>query len=118
MPTYEYECQHCRSVFDVFQSITAKPLRKYECASCRKTRPVKRRLGAGAALIFRGSGFYHTDYRSESFKKAAKAEKDAATGGSTNDAAKSPATPAADKPAKTAAETATPKNKSKAPKSA
>jgi len=62
----------------MFQSITARPIRK--CPACGKT-ALQRLIGPGAGLIFRGSGFYITDYRSESYKQAAKAESDAACGG-------------------------------------
>jgi putative FmdB family regulatory protein len=79
MPTYEYECTKCGHVFEVFQSITAKPLRKLDddCPGCHTRSPVRRLIGAGAGLIFKGSGFYETDYRSESYKAAAKADKSA-----------------------------------------
>ena len=75
MPTYDYECPDCEHAFEEFQSITAKPLRK--CPECGKRR-LRRLIGAGAGVIFKGSGFYETDYRSEGYKKAEKAEKDAA----------------------------------------
>jgi putative FmdB family regulatory protein len=78
MPTYDYVCEACRHEFEEFQSITAKVLRK--CPQCAKPK-LKRLIGTGAGIIFKGSGFYETDYRSESYKKEAKAEKDAATGG-------------------------------------
>jgi putative FmdB family regulatory protein len=71
MPTYEYECDACGHTFEQFQSITAAPVKK--CPKCGKNK-VKRLLGTGAGLIFKGSGFYSTDYRSESYNKAAKAE--------------------------------------------
>lgn len=71
MPTYEYECEDCGRVFEVFQSIADDPLKK--CPKC-KTGHVHRLIGYGAGVIFKGSGFYETDYRSESYKKAAKAE--------------------------------------------
>jgi len=74
MPTYEYACDSCGHEFEEFQSITAKPLRK--CPAC-KTPALRRLIGTGAGIIFKGSGFYQTDYRSDSYKKAA--EKD--TGG-------------------------------------
>jgi putative FmdB family regulatory protein len=74
MPTYEYECTKCGEKFDVFQSIKARPLRRAECAGCGVARPVRRLVSAGGAVIFKGSGFYQTDYRSEGYKKAAKAE--------------------------------------------
>lgn len=71
MPTYEYKCDACGHKFERFQSITAKPIRK--CPKCGKNK-VKRLLGTGAGLIFKGSGFYITDYRSDQYNKAAKAE--------------------------------------------
>jgi putative FmdB family regulatory protein len=72
MPTYEYMCENCEYEFEQFQSITAKPLRV--CPKCGK-RGLKRLIGAGAGVIFKGSGFYETDYRSESYKKAQESEK-------------------------------------------
>ena len=71
MPTYEYKCNACGHEFEQFQSMTAAPLRKYP--KCGKNR-LERLIGTGAALIFKGSGFYQTDYRSESYKKAKEAE--------------------------------------------
>lgn len=76
MPTYEYKCDHCDYKFEEFQSITADPLKK--CPQCGKNK-VRRLLGIGSAVIFKGSGFYETDYRSESYKKSAKADADRAT---------------------------------------
>ena len=72
MPTYEYQCAKCGAVFDVFQSITAAPLKQARCESCGEKRPVHRLIGTGGAVIFKGSGFYQTDYRSDNYKKAAK----------------------------------------------
>ena len=72
MPTYDYICESCGYAFEQFQSISAKPLRK--CPKCGK-RELKRLIGAGAGIIFKGSGFYQTDYRSESYKEAEKSEK-------------------------------------------
>ena len=72
MPTYEYECEACGERFEKFQSITAKPVRK--CPACGKLR-VRRLIGTGAGIIFKGSGFYETDYRSESYKKSAEKDK-------------------------------------------
>ncbi len=72
MPTYEYVCRKCEHRFERFQSIMAKPIRK--CPSCGKT-GVQRLVSAGAGIIFKGSGFYQTDYRSESYKKGADKEK-------------------------------------------
>jgi|SRR6516164_9223797 putative FmdB family regulatory protein len=71
MPTYEYLCDACEHQFDEFQSITDKPLKK--CPVCGKPK-LRRLFGTGAAVLFKGSGFYETDYRSESYKAAAKAE--------------------------------------------
>ena len=76
MPTYEYACDNCGHEFERFQSITARPLRK--CPVCGKSR-LRRLIGTGGGVIFKGSGFYETDYRSESYKKAAEAEKNAAS---------------------------------------
>jgi putative FmdB family regulatory protein len=75
MPTYEYHCDACDHHFDEFQSITAEPLKK--CPQCKKSK-LRRVFGAGAGILFKGSGFYQTDYRSESYKAAAKAEQDSA----------------------------------------
>jgi len=68
MPTYEYECQACGHTFEKFQSIKASPIRT--CPECGE-RQVRRLLGTGGALIFKGSGFYATDYRSDSYRKDA-----------------------------------------------
>ncbi len=79
MPTYEYECQECGARFDMFQSIKASARRKAECESCGCVRPVRRLIGTGGAVLFKGAGFYQTDYRSEGYKKAAKADAPDAT---------------------------------------
>lgn len=76
MPTYEYECLDGGHHFEEFQSITEPPLT--ECPECGGR--ARRLIGAGAGILFKGSGFYQTDYRSASYKKAAKAE--ASQGGS------------------------------------
>ena len=70
MPTYEYECSKCGHRFEKFQSMTAVPLK--QCPQCRGK--VRRLLGSGAGIIFKGSGFYQTDYRSDSYKQAAKSD--------------------------------------------
>jgi len=72
MPTYDYECEACGETFEKFQSITAPAIRK--CPLCGKL-AVRRLIGAGAGVIFKGSGFYQTDYRSESYRKAAANDK-------------------------------------------
>ncbi|MGP1347919.1 MAG: FmdB family zinc ribbon protein [Phycisphaerales bacterium] len=72
MPTYDYRCTACAHEFEEFQSMSAKPLRK--CPACAKN-TLERLIGTGAGIIFKGSGFYETDYRSESYKKAADADK-------------------------------------------
>lgn len=72
MPTYEYECSACGHAFERFQSIKAGRVRT--CPACGK-RKVRRLIGMGAALIFKGSGFHATDYRSASYKEGAKKDK-------------------------------------------
>jgi len=80
MPTYEYECEKCGRVFEEFQSITAQPLTRCRFEGCGGA--VHRLLSGGAGFIFKGSGFYITDYRSESYKQKAKADKEAAASSS------------------------------------
>lgn len=75
MPTYDYICENCGYEFERFQSITARPLRK--CTVCDR-RALKRLIGAGAGVIFKGTGFYETDYRSEDYKKSKEKEKSTA----------------------------------------
>ncbi|MDP1853520.1 MAG: zinc ribbon domain-containing protein [Candidatus Omnitrophota bacterium] len=70
MPTYEYECLKCSHKFEASQGITAPPLKK--CPLCGKA--VKRLISAGAGIIFKGSGFYATDYRSKGYQESAKSE--------------------------------------------
>src|SRR5690606_27451043 len=77
MPTYDYECDACGHTFDVFQSINDP--KKKKCPQCGKTK-LRRLFGAGSAVVFKGSGFYQTDYRSDSYKKAAAADKPASSG--------------------------------------
>ncbi len=72
MPTYEYLCQACGHEFELFQSMSASVKRK--CPDCGKLK-LKRLIGIGSGVIFKGSGFYQTDYRSDSYKKAAEADK-------------------------------------------
>jgi putative FmdB family regulatory protein len=82
MPTYDYRCSKCDHIWELFQSIKAEPEKK--CPSCGK-RTAKRVIGSGAGIIFRGSGFYQTDYRSESYKKAASADKKSSESSSSSD---------------------------------
>ena len=70
MPTYEYECSKCHKTFEIFQSMKDEPLKTCTNKKCKGK--VKRLIGTGAGLIFKGSGFYITDYRSEGYKTAAK----------------------------------------------
>ena len=74
MPTYDYECDACGHAFELFQSITAGVKRK--CPECKKLK-LRRLFGTGAAIVFKGSGFYQTDYRSESYKAGEAKEKKA-----------------------------------------
>ncbi|MGA0286436.1 MAG: FmdB family zinc ribbon protein [Phycisphaerales bacterium] len=92
MPTYEYECDACGHRFDEFQSITANPLRK--CPACGRLK-LRRLIGTGGAVIFKGGGFYETDYRSEGYRKAEAADRkstdskpaaETTSGGSSGDA--------------------------------
>jgi putative FmdB family regulatory protein len=93
MPTYEYACSKCGHHFERFQSMRDEPLRK--CPKCHKA-ALKRLIGGGAGLIFKGSGFYITDYKNKGMAKAASAE----SGGSKADAApKTDGGPKADAPA-------------------
>ena len=83
MPTYEYQCEKCGKRFEAFQSMRDESLRECPKELCREKKwghgRVKRLLGTGAGLIFKGSGFYTTDYRSNSYKEAAKKEAPTAT---------------------------------------
>jgi putative FmdB family regulatory protein len=102
MPTYDYECDACQHKFEEFQSITEKPLRK--CPECGKSK-LRRLLGTGAAIIFKGSGFYQTDYRSESYKSGAKADEQKAAPAktdspTTSDTAATPPATSASEPSK------------------
>ena len=78
MPTYEYECAKCRKNFEIFQSMKDEALKVCPKEKCQMKKwgkgKVTRQLGGGAGLIFKGSGFYITDYRSEGYKSAAKSE--------------------------------------------
>ena len=98
MPTYEYACEKCGKSFECFQSMKDAPLTTCPESACRMRKwgkgKVRRLLGTGAGLIFKGSGFYITDYRSEGYKKAASKEK----GGSPGTESKPAAAPKESKP--------------------
>jgi putative FmdB family regulatory protein len=83
MPTYEYVCDACDHKFELFQSIKDDPITK--CPECRKKK-LRRLFGTGVAVVFKGSGFYQTDYRSDAYKKSAAAESKSESGGSSSDA--------------------------------
>jgi putative FmdB family regulatory protein len=103
MPTYEYVCEKCDHHFDLFQSIKEEAIKVCPHDKCGMKKwgkgPVRRAIGAGAGLIFKGSGFYITDYRSESYKQAAKkdaggGESKPSGGGENKSGGESKATPA------------------------
>jgi len=71
VPTYEYVCEACQHEFEEFQQISDAHLRV--CPKCRK-RKLRRKIGTGAAVLFKGSGFYQTDYRSKEYKEKAKSD--------------------------------------------
>lgn len=108
MPTYEYKCENCGHLFEQFQSITSKPLRV--CPQCGENK-LNRLIGSGAGIIFKGSGFYQTDYRSDSYKKAASSDKK--TPGTTTEKKDSPAKDSK-KESKPAEKPSTPKTDKKA----
>jgi putative FmdB family regulatory protein len=112
MPTYEYECAKCRKEFEIYQSMKDDALKTCPKDRCRQKTwgkgKVKRKLGVGAGFIFKGSGFYITDYRSEGYKSGAKSDKaasTAATESSTKTDSSKSTTPKAD-PAKSSAKPA------------
>src|SRR4051812_35387657 len=119
MPTYDYKCDACGHTFELFQSMKADPVRK--CPKCKKSK-VKRLIGTGAGLIFKGSGFYITDYRDQSYKDKAKADSGSTEtkAGGNGEAAKSDSPATSTDSTKPAAETkpaatAPPKSESKPP---
>jgi putative FmdB family regulatory protein len=109
MPTYEYVCEKCGHEFETFQSISAAPLKNCIADVCPQKKwgrgRVKKKISSGAGLLFKGSGFYITDYRSENYKQAAKsasseAKPAAAESKSESKPAPKPESKAAPKPAK------------------
>src|SRR5277367_1660073 len=104
MPTYDYICDSCGHEFEAYESIMASP--RTDCPECMLPK-LRRKIGPGAAILFKGSGFYQTDYRSDSYKKAAEADKSSSNGApkSTGDSTASPSStnPSSSEPAKPAA---------------
>lgn len=86
MPTYDYECDACNHEFELFQGINDPVQRK--CPKCGKLK-LRRLFGTGAAVVFKGSGFYETDYRSDSYKKAAEKDKKSSSESSSSSSEKS-----------------------------
>lgn len=91
MPTYDYECRSCGHEMEAFHSMSAEPLK--DCPACGEP-SLKRKIGTGAGLIFKGSGFYQTDYRSDSYKQGAKAEKSSSDSGKSDSKPKTETKPA------------------------
>jgi putative FmdB family regulatory protein len=87
MPTYDYICDACKDEFEAFESIKADA--QTLCKKCGEPK-LRRKIGAGAAILFKGSGFYQTDYRSDSYKAGAKADKSASDSGSSSTPASTP----------------------------
>ncbi|QEH36655.1 Zinc ribbon domain protein [Aquisphaera giovannonii] len=108
MPTYDYVCDACNHEFEAFESIKADP--QTVCPTCHEPK-LRRKIGPGAAILFKGSGFYQTDYRSESYKQAAKSDKPASessssstkSDGGSSGSSSSPAAPAASSPSSSSA---------------
>jgi len=107
MPTYEYVCEKCGHEFDASQAMSSKPLQTCPKELCARKKwgrgRVTRKISGGGGLLFKGSGFYITDYRSEGYKQAAKKDSSAPAGGETKtakDAAKAPAAKSESKAAK------------------
>ncbi len=108
MPTYDYQCDACDASWELFQKMTDEPIKK--CPECGKNK-ARRLFGIGAAVMFKGSGFYETDYRSKSYEKSAEADKQAAKdssdsgGDSKSDSANKDATAKSESKAKSEAPT-------------
>lgn len=100
MPTYDYRCDACGHAFELFQQMSDAVRRK--CPECGKLK-LKRLVGTGAGVLFKGSGFYETDYRSDSYKKAAEADKKPAESKSSDEKSSNKKTES-NKPAKKSAE--------------
>ncbi|MGH7132853.1 MAG: FmdB family zinc ribbon protein [Phycisphaerales bacterium] len=96
MPTYDYKCKACGHRWELFQSMSAKHVK--ECPSCGK-KTAERLIGTGAAVLFKGGGFYQTDYRSDSYKKSAEADSKASKPAESNGAPTATSDTGAAKPA-------------------
>lgn len=107
MPTYDYRCDACEHEWELFQSIKAEPEKK--CPACKKKK-ARRLIGAGAGLIFKGTGFYLTDYRSKSYKDAAKADKSAGEAASSKSDSGAKSETSAPKPSSSEGSKAKPKD--------
>jgi len=104
MPHYDYVCDACGHKFELFQSMKDEPVKK--CPECKKLK-LRRLFGTGSAVVFKGSGFYQTDYRSDSYKKQASAEKSANEGGKSDGKSESKSSeskPAESKPSESKSE--------------
>ena len=95
MPTYDYICDGCQHEFEAFESIKADP--QTICPECTEPK-LRRKIGAGAAILFKGSGFYQTDYRSASYKKGAEADKQPASKPVTDSSSTASPAPSPSKP--------------------
>jgi putative FmdB family regulatory protein len=114
MPTYDYECDACQHRFEEFQSFSEEPLKK--CPKCKKNK-LRRLIGTGAAVVFKGSGFYETDYRSDSYKQAAKADQEKSAAPASDTSASKADTTGTSAPAKGGDSAGGTKSKEKSPKS-
>jgi putative FmdB family regulatory protein len=95
MPTYDYVCDACGHQFEAFESIKAEP--QTACPTCRESK-LRRKIGPGAAILFKGSGFYQTDYRSDSYKQRAKEDKAPAPAEGTKSSTSNGSAPSSSKP--------------------
>jgi putative FmdB family regulatory protein len=95
MPTYEYECSACGHTFEKFQSMKARPVRK--CPECGKSK-VQRLIGSGAGIIFKGSGFYETDYKRSGNASGSSEKKSDGESGGSKDSSSSGSSDTASKP--------------------
>jgi putative FmdB family regulatory protein len=93
MPTYDYLCKSCGAATEIFHSMADKPKRK--CPECGALK-LERQIGAGGGILFKGSGYYQTDYRSEAYNKAAAADKKSSTDSSSSKPASGDKTPKSD----------------------